>query len=253
MRKLSQKILPLHSLQGKPVKSVISSSLPNIRVSEELNLYGLNPYEFRLYAHIARRGKCYSNLETIQAICKMSVRKAQYSLKALCELGLIAKEQRKGKTDVYVLLTRDSWKKREDLPKLEPKRPELNTQQTSQAIFVHGLLDLYGLNPYEFRLYAHIAACGGPCDSSLEKITKICKMSIRKAQYSLKTLCDLGLLLKEQRSGQTDVYRLAPRNKWKEPEYSDVLAAERKKVKASLLSLKTLAKNTQSSPSSDEF
>jgi DNA-binding MarR family transcriptional regulator len=60
-----------------------------------LDLYGLNPYEFRIYGHIARRGNCYANLKTIAAICKMSVRQAQYALKDLTDKNLITKKNAK--------------------------------------------------------------------------------------------------------------------------------------------------------------
>jgi DNA-binding MarR family transcriptional regulator len=66
-------------------------------VHADLDLYGLSPYEFRLYAHIARRGKCYSSLKKMAKICRMSVRKAQYALKTLENQNLIKKRIRKGK------------------------------------------------------------------------------------------------------------------------------------------------------------
>ncbi len=217
------------------MKTTTSHTLPIILVSREINLYGLNPYEFRLYAHIAHRGECYSKLETVAIICKMSVRKAQYSLKTLCDLRLIKKTKRKRTTDVYVLESKDNWKQPEDLAPLEKEDTKV---KTSQPIFVHAVLDLYGLNPYEFRIYAHIAACGGFCESSLEEIKTICKMSVRKAQYSLKTLCDLGLIKKLKQKDKRSLYVLEARNNWKQPEYLPELEAERKKVKESLLSLK---------------
>lgn len=99
-------------------------------------------------------------------------------------------------------------------------------------IFVHADLDLYGLNPYEFRLYAHIAR-RRKCFSSLETMAKICKMSVRKAQYALKTLEKSGLVQKTVRKGKTDIYELTPRNCWKDPQSDTNLEAERNKVKAS--------------------
>jgi DNA-binding transcriptional regulator GbsR (MarR family) len=82
-----------------------------IRVDMELDLYGLNPYEFRIYGHIARRNKCYANLKTIAAICKMSVRQAQYALKNLTEKKLITKTIRKGSTDIYQIADKSKWEK----------------------------------------------------------------------------------------------------------------------------------------------
>jgi DNA-binding MarR family transcriptional regulator len=78
-------------------------------IHADLDLYGLNPYQFRIYCHIARRGQCYSSLKTIANICKMSVRKTQYCLKELEELDLISKVIREGKTDIYELTDRSEW------------------------------------------------------------------------------------------------------------------------------------------------
>ncbi|MGB3421392.1 MAG: helix-turn-helix domain-containing protein [Dolichospermum sp.] len=112
----------------------------------------------------------------------------------------------------------------------------MDTEKNSPngVIFVHADLDLYGLSPYEFRLYAHVAR-RGECFSSLETIANICKMSVRKAQYGLKSLEKQGLIKKKIRKGRTDVYKLTSRVEWKEPEYANKLQTEREKVKASLL------------------
>lgn len=225
--------------------------LPIILVSEELDVYGLNPYEFRLYAHISHRGECYSRLDTIATICQMSVRKAQYSLKNLYELGLIKKTKRKLTTDIYVIESPDKWKQPESMKPLELEEIEkIETENTtplkleeieeietekSQPIFVHAILDLYGLNPYDFRIYAHVAACGGSCESNFETIKNICKMSIRKAQYSVKNLCDLGLIRKIKYKGKKILYVMTSRQEWKEAIYSESLEKERKKIEKYLL------------------
>ncbi|ACK67131.1 conserved hypothetical protein [Rippkaea orientalis PCC 8801] len=107
------------------------------------------------------------------------------------------------------------------------------TELPQRMIFVHSDLDLYGLDPYEFRLYAHIAR-RGKCYSSLKTLAKICNMSVRRAQYGLKALESFGLIQKEIRRGKTDIYQLTPRNQWKTPEKIEELEAERKKVKETL-------------------
>ncbi|NET70613.1 MAG: hypothetical protein F6K62_06435 [Sphaerospermopsis sp. SIO1G2] len=210
--------------------------LPIILVSEELDVYGLNPYEFRLYAHISHRDECYSKLDTIAKICQMSVRKAQYSLKNLCELGLIKKTKRKLTTDIYVIESPNKWKQPENTTPLKLEEMEKIETEKSQPIFVHAILDLYGLNPYDFRIYAHIAACGGSCESNFENIKNICKMSIRKAQYSVKNLCDLGLIRKIKYKGKKILYVMTSRQEWKKPIYSESLEEERKKIEQYLLS-----------------
>ncbi len=108
---------------------------------------------------------------------------------------------------------------------LEPQPPtNKNYKNDLQPLpVVHSDLDEYGLDPYEFRLYAHVVRrtggkLHGECFAKLKKTAEICHMSVRKAQYALKTLCDAGLILKEQRRGRTDVYRLTPKSNWKPKE-----------------------------------
>jgi predicted transcriptional regulator len=110
-----------------------------------------------------------------------------------------------------------------DLPKQPPQPTDKNPKNDSPLPLVHSDLDEYGLDPYEFRLYAHVVRrtggkLHGECFAKLKKTAEICHMSVRKAQYALKTLCDAGLILKEQRRGRTDVYRLTPKSNWKPKE-----------------------------------
>ncbi|MEG4426306.1 MULTISPECIES: helix-turn-helix domain-containing protein [unclassified Microcoleus] len=103
---------------------------------------------------------------------------------------------------------------------------------------VHSDLDEYGLDPYEFRLYAHVVRRTGgkpegECFAKLKKTAEICHMSVRKAQYALKTLCDAGLILKEQRRGRTDVYRLTPKSNWKPKEELKQIRQKAKESKES--------------------
>ncbi|MEG3869796.1 MULTISPECIES: helix-turn-helix domain-containing protein [unclassified Microcoleus] len=107
-----------------------------------------------------------------------------------------------------------------DYPVLNPVE---NPQNTLPLPLVRSDLDEYGLDPYEFRIYAHVVRrtggkVTGECFAKLKKTAEICHMSVRKAQYALKTLCDAGLLLKEQRRGRTDVYKLTPKSNWKPKE-----------------------------------
>lgn len=71
------------------------------------------------------------------------------------------------------------------------------TDRPDSVMFVHNLLDEYGLDPYEFRIYAHaVRRTGGKLNgkyfASLSKTAEICQMSVRKAQYALKFLCEAG-------------------------------------------------------------
>ena len=110
-----------------------------------------------------------------------------------------------------------------DLPKQPPHPTDKNPKNDSPLPLVHSDLDEYGLDPYEFRLYAHVVRrtggkLHGECFAKLKKTAEICHMSVRKAQYALKTLCDAGLILKEQRRGRSDVYRLTAKSNWKPKE-----------------------------------
>lgn len=95
----------------------------------------------------------------------------------------------------------------------------MNPEIEKSWIYVNNVLDDYGLDPYEFRIYAHVARrTGGRMQgeffASLKKTATTCKMSVRKVQYALKVLCDAGFLIQLQRKGRTNIYQLAPRSNW---------------------------------------
>ncbi|WP_375515894.1 helix-turn-helix domain-containing protein [uncultured Nostoc sp.] len=84
---------------------------------------------------------------------------------------------------------------------------------------IHNVLDEYGLDSYEFRLYAHIVRrTGGKpegvCFASLRKTAEICKMSMRKAQQAIKVLIKANLVTQTKRTGRTDEYRVTPVSDW---------------------------------------
>ncbi len=60
-----------------------------------LDDYGLDPYEFRVYARLTRRagnhGQCWESISNIAKACKMSDRKAQYCLRLLEKAGLVSR------------------------------------------------------------------------------------------------------------------------------------------------------------------
>lgn len=104
--------------------------------------------------------------------------------------------------------------------KWKPPEKEVNS-----VLFVHSLLDEYGLNVYEFRVLAHVARREGKskqgnskgCYSRQRNIADVCCMSHRKAQEVLRILCAAGLLEKEPRRGSTNMYKIASPDKWKDP------------------------------------
>jgi DNA-binding transcriptional regulator PaaX len=118
-----------------PTEETHPNTLPLPLVRSDLDEYGLDPYEFRIYAHVVRRtggkltGECFAKLKKTSEICHMSVRKAQYALKTLCDAGLLVKEQRRGRTDVYRLTPKSNWKPKEELKDIRQKAKESKVEE----------------------------------------------------------------------------------------------------------------------------
>lgn len=93
--------------------------------------------------------------------------------------------------------------------------------ETDSSLFVHSALDKYGLNLYEFRILAHVAALESKtrgCDVAQAKMAKVCGMSQRMVLEVLRILCSAGLIQKQKVKGNcTNTYRLNPPSKWKHP------------------------------------
>lgn len=90
---------------------------------------------------------------------------------------------------------------------------------------VHSELDDIGLDPHEFRVYAHAvrranARTGEPANAgayyeSVTTAAKICRMSIKKYRASIHRLVSMGLLTAAERPGRTTEYRLTPKREWR--------------------------------------
>ncbi len=81
-------------------------------------------------------------------------------------------------------------------------------------------LDDYGLNPFEFRIYARIVRRSdheGSCESvaSMAVACKICEQVVKS---SLRFLAATGMIERVSRPGQTTIYRLTPYDRWVHPE-----------------------------------
>lgn len=119
-----------------------------IFIRSELDDYGLDVYEFRVLAHVARReGKnkqgtskgCFAKQKTIAETCGMSPRKAQYVLKILCEAGLLEIERQKGSTNIYKVAPPSKWNHPKDLPGIRErctgsKEPTISEQSTNPEL-----------------------------------------------------------------------------------------------------------------------
>lgn len=78
-----------------------------------LDDFGLDPFEFRLYSHIARRagngGKCWEKIDNIASVCRMERKTAYRAFKFLEEHKLLSVERRIGKTSVITLNHQSVW------------------------------------------------------------------------------------------------------------------------------------------------
>jgi len=88
------------------------------------------------------------------------------------------------------------------------------------CLFVKSEIDDYGLDPYEFRLYARIARRAGRAESweSIPNMARACQMSISRARKALELLEAARLIESIKRSGYTTIRRLTPKHKWVHPE-----------------------------------
>lgn len=90
-----------------------------IFIHSELDDYGLNPVEFRVYARLARRagqhGKHSESIPNMAQEFDVSIRTIQYAVKVLISCRLITRHSRPGKTDEYSLNARRLWRHKTEL------------------------------------------------------------------------------------------------------------------------------------------
>lgn len=88
-----------------------------------------------------------------------------------------------------------------------------------QPTFIHSELDDFGLDPFAFRVYAHLARrAGGKTDvhwASVASTARVCGMSERRVRMALRDLEEHGLVTRTERPGETSEYRLTPRRSWR--------------------------------------
>ena len=93
----------------------------------DIDSYGLDPYEFRVYVHIdiksaeGRGGQYFAYQSDMAKCCGMSVRKLQYCVEVLSAVGLIYADQQKGKGGVYSINPKSKWADPGDLPAIQSK------------------------------------------------------------------------------------------------------------------------------------
>jgi hypothetical protein len=88
--------------------------------------------------------------------------------------------------------------------------------RTSLPVFIDRELDDFGLDPYQFRIYARIARRAGERGAyeSIKNMAQGCQMSEGKVKTSLKLLVECGLITKEFCAGGTSIYRLTDKSEW---------------------------------------
>jgi len=72
-----------------------------IFVHSALDDAGLSPSEFRVFAHVSRRGKCWAAVKTIAEHCRIHPDTARKCLKSLVERNFLLRETRRAKPTIY--------------------------------------------------------------------------------------------------------------------------------------------------------
>ncbi len=89
-------------------------------------------------------------------------------------------------------------------------------EKSELALFVRRDIDDYGLDPYEFRIYARVTrrAGNGEAWESLANMASACCMSLSRARRALNLLRLAKLIESIERPGYSNLYRLNPQQKW---------------------------------------
>lgn len=116
----------------------IDNNIGVMFVRSDLDEYGLDPYEFRVYGHITRRtggrvkGTAFSSVKKMAKGCGMSTRKLQYALKVLCHAGLLRKEKHSEyRTNVYMLNPPQAWAAKENLIEIRKSARDADANDSS--------------------------------------------------------------------------------------------------------------------------
>ncbi|MCC5610480.1 helix-turn-helix domain-containing protein [Nostoc sp. CHAB 5834] len=103
----------------------------------------------------------------------------------------------------------------------QTQKVESSAEVTLPLPFIPAWLDDYGLNPPEFRVYAHIARRAGKtgkCWESVVNIAKACRLCRNLTLKALQSLTEkYRFLIRNKREGETYEYSLAPQSEWAPP------------------------------------
>jgi predicted transcriptional regulator len=205
-------------------------------LSDLFDKSGINVYEFRLFAHVYRRNECTSSIKTMADICKISERKIQQSIRSLKNKNVfhievrndpLSKKKYTQQSNRITINDVNNWiylddKNKNSWTELRVLSPTIKNEQ-----IMHNppLLDLYGLNPYQFRILFHIAANisdNGSYTEGIKNISKVTKIGNRKIQYSLNELAKgsedkpgFNILKIIHHKGKTSEYVIQDVSKWR--------------------------------------
>jgi hypothetical protein len=105
--------------------------------------------------------------------------------------------------------------------------PTAVKEQQELGLFVRSELDDYGLDPYEFRIYARIVRRAGRSDAweSIPNMAKACMMSESRARRAIQVLEAARLIESIERSGYSALRRLTPKSVWVHPDQLSAIRA----------------------------
>ncbi len=114
---------------SKSWKPAPDNGKPPIFVHSNLDEYGLDIYEFRVLAHVARRASkeqgCFTSQAKMAKICGLSQRKVLEVLKVLCGADILKKERSsERRTNVYRINPCSQWKLPSELDEVRKKAKE---------------------------------------------------------------------------------------------------------------------------------
>lgn len=95
------------------------------------------------------------------------------------------------------------------------------SDERDDGAFIPSFLDDFGLSPFEFRLYSHIARRAGgqgQCWEGIDKMAKICRMERKTAYKAFQFLEDHRMVRVERKKGATSHITLTNRSSWIPPD-----------------------------------
>ncbi len=95
------------------------------------------------------------------------------------------------------------------------------SDERDDGAFIPSFLDDFGLSPFEFRLYSHIARRAGgqgQCWEGIDKMAKVCRMERKTAYKAFQFLEDHRMIRVERKKGATSHVTLTNRSAWIPPD-----------------------------------